>query len=271
MKLKEFLVSKRKLFLVWLIVAAIVWAVVFIITQPWGDKLGVPQSPQRVTLWLIMDFWVLKLPIVLLLASFVAEHNKWLAPRGRYVEGKEYPIFNTYTYTAIAFMAALFAVSGIINFQLFDLPAAPAVLSITVFNPIIGFFTLWLGGVIRALVFGSGNPVQWLLVVGLSDGATWIGLGLFYWWFRETKYGKNPVGLFIGWTVVYWIWRTLTTVFILLWLVPSNLYAYSIINNSTTFMVSSYLASLAGLVVAEAIIRTLERGRSEAAPRPTGL
>ncbi len=270
MKFKHWLIGWRRIFWIWLVVAVVVWIVVYAVTAPYGSKLGVPQSPQRQTLWLIMDFWVLKLPLVLLAASYIVSHEDWLAPRGRYVEGKEYPVFSTYIYTAIAFMAALFAVAGIVNFQLFDVPAGPAVLSVTVFNPIVGFFTLWLGGVIRALVFGSGNPVQWLLAIGLSDGATWIVIGLFYWWFRSTKWGQNYVGLFIGWSVFYWVWRTFATITILLWLVPSNLYIPSIINYLTTFMLPSYLVSLVGLVIAEAIIRTMERGRGKTpAPRPT--
>lgn len=265
MKLKEFFIKYRRIFWIWQIVAVVVWLGVFLVTQPWGDKLGVPQAPQRMTLFLIMDFWVLKLPMTLLFASVVARNSHWLAPRGRYVEGKEYPIFNTYTYTAIAFMAALFAVSGISNFQLFDLPAAPAVLSVTFFHPIIGFFTLWLGGVIRALIFGSGDPVQWFLSIGLADGATWIGIGVFYWWFRQTKWGKNVVGLFAGWTVFYWVWRLLMVTTILLWIVPANLLPVSYVSQLTQFMPSSYIASIAGLIIAEALIRTVGRREAEVA------
>lgn len=267
MKLKEFLIKNRRAFWIWQIVAIVVWAGVFIYTQPWGDNLGVPQSPQRMTLYLVMDFWVLKLPMTLLFFSYVAEHDKWLAPRGRYVEGKKYPIFNTYTYTAIAFMAALFAVSGISNFQLFDLPAAPAVLSVTYFHPIIGFFTLWIGGVIRALIFASGDPVTWFTSIGLSDGATWVGLGVFYWWFRQTKWGKNVAGLFVGWSVVYWVWRLLTMTTSILWIVPASMLPIVYTSQLTQFMPSSYIAGIAGLIVAEGLIRTVgRRGETLEAP-----
>jgi len=269
MKLKEWLIKNRKLFVAWQIVAIIVWLVVYFITQPYGDKLGVPGSPQRTTLYLIMDFWVLKLPITLLFASVVADKDRWLAPRGRYVEGKKYPIFNTYVYTAIAFMAALFAVSGIFNFQLFDLPAAPATIAVSFFNPIIGFFTLWIGGVIRALAFGSGNPVQWLISTGLGDGATWIGLGVFYWWWRQTKLGKNVIGLFVGWGVVYWVWRLVTVSLIMLWYVPANLFIPSMLSQITTFMPSSFFASIAGLIITEALIRVVERPKSTTQATPS--
>ncbi|MGE5123272.1 MAG: hypothetical protein ACM3H7_02055 [Acidobacteriaceae bacterium] len=268
MKLKEWLINHRKLFVIWQIVAFAVWLIVFFVTQPWGDKLGVPASPQRITLFLIIDFWILKLPFTLFLASIVAQNDSWLAPRGRYVEGKKYPPFTTYTYTAIAFMAALFAVSGVFNFQLFDLPALPATISVSFFHPIIGFFTLWLGGVIRALVFGSGNPVQWFISIGLGDGATWIGLGVFYWWWRKTNWGKNVVGLFVGWSVVYWVWRLFYVMLTILWYVPANLYAPTMVSQITTFMPSSYFSSLAGLIIVEALIRVVERPK-KALPTPT--
>lgn len=270
MNIKEWLVKNRRLFYLWQLIAIAVWLVVFFIAQPWGDKLGVPASPQRVTFFLIMDFWVLKLPATLIFASIVADHDRWLAPRGRYVEGKKYPVFNTYVYTAIAFMAALFAVSGISNFQLFDLPAAPATISITFFNPIIGFFTLWIGGVIRALIFGSGNPVQWLISIGLGDGATWIGLGVFYWWFRQTRWGKNVVARFIGWSAVYWVWRLFMVSLSIFWYVPASLYAPTFISQLTTFMPSSFIASIAGLIVSEAVIRAVE-GRKETPRAPARL
>lgn len=261
MKFKEWLVKNRRWFWVWQVVAIVVWVGILIYFQPWGDKMGVPQSPQRMTLWMVTMFWVVFLPTTLLAASAIAGNNRWLAPRGRYVEERDYPIFNVYTYTAIAFMAALFAVSGVVNFQLFDLPAAPATIAVTFFNPIIGFFTLWIGDTIRSLLFGGfASPLQWLAFIGLFDGATWIVLGLFYWWFREkTSWGKNPAALFIAWSIFYWVWRNFTNLVGLLIFVPANLYVVSFLSNQGTFMVPSYIASIGGLIVSEGLIRTLER------------
>ena len=153
------------------------------------------------------------------------------------------------------------AVSGVVNFQLFDLPAAPATIAVTFFNPIIGFFTLWIGDLIRSLLFGGfASPLQWLVAIGLFDGATWIVLGLFYWWFREkTSWGKNPIALFIAWSIFYWVWRNITNLLGLFIFVPANLYVVSFLSNQGTFMVPSYIASIGGLIVSEGLIRTLER------------
>ncbi|MEW6229280.1 MAG: hypothetical protein AB1700_14515, partial [Bacillota bacterium] len=190
MTVKELLVRGRKVFIVWTVLGVVGQVLAMVYFKPWGPGLGVANAPTRWIYMVIFDSWVMKLPTVLLAMSIIAGNEKWLAPRGRYQEGEEYPVFTTYVYASIAFMAALFAASGILSYQFFDLPAAPAAISVSFFSPIVGFFTLWLGGVLRALVFGTGNPALWALGVGMGDGATWIWLGIFYWWFREkTKYG----------------------------------------------------------------------------------
>ena len=126
MKLGEKLIKGRKIFLVWSLIGIAVHAIALLVLTPWTDQLGVAVSPQRQIYRLIFDWWVLKLPISLLGFSIVAEKNFWLAPRGRYQEGKSYPIFNTYNYTAIAFMAAHHN-SPLSNLRiLFPLRAVPA-------------------------------------------------------------------------------------------------------------------------------------------------
>jgi hypothetical protein len=85
-------------------------------------------------------------------------------------------------------------------------------------------------------------------------------LGLFYWWFREkTSWGKNPIALFIAWSIFYWVWRNITNLLGLFIFVPANLYVVSFLSNQGTFMVPSYIASIGGLIVSEGLIRTLER------------
>ncbi len=262
MRIRDWLVKNRKVFIVWSILGIIANILGMLYFQPWGDALGVAMSPRRYTIRIIFDWWIMKLPIALLGMSIVAENTKWLAPRGRYQEGKEYPIFTTYTYAAIAFMAALFAASGILSFWFFDLPAGPAAISTTFFNPIIGFFTLWIGGVVRSLVFGAGNPFLWAIGIGPSDGTTWLWLGIFYWWFREkTKWGKNPILVIIYWIVIYWVWRTIIMFDIWVWLTPVPALWARLGWFFTQFLPSGTTASVAGLIASEALIRAVERGR----------
>ncbi len=258
---REFLVKYRFVFVIWAILGFIAHLVLVLYFAPWTAKMGVANSPTRLVTRIIADWWVLKLPFALLAMSIVAGKKKWLAPRGRYQEGMEYPVFTTYTYVSIALCAALFAASGILSYEFFDLPAGPAALSVTFFNPIIGFFTLWLGGVARSLIFGTGNPVFWIFGQGPSDGSTWIYLGIFYWWFREeTKYGKNIVAVIVFWVVTYWIWRTIWMFDIWMWLNPVPALWARLTWFFTQFMPSGTFGSLAGLVAAEALIRAVERG-----------
>jgi hypothetical protein len=258
---REFLVKYRMIFLVWAIIGLFVNLGLMLYLEPWTPKMGVANSPTRTLTRVICDWWVFKLPWALLAMSIVAKRMRWLAPRGKYQEGVEYPVFTTYTYVAIALCAALFAAAGILSFEFFDLPAGPAALSVTFFNPIIGFFTLWLGGVARSLIFGTGNPVFWAFGVGPSDGSTWIYLGIFYWWFREeTKYGKNPILLIIWWVVIYWIWRTVWMFDAYVWLFPVPSLWARMTWFFTQFMPSGTFGSVAGLIAAEALIRAVERG-----------
>ncbi len=271
MSVKEFLVKNRKVFVIWSFLGVAALIVGMLVFQPWTESLGVASSPKRYIVRMVFDWWAAKLPLTLLAFSIVAGHEKWLAPRGRYQEGKSYKVFTNYTYAAIGFMSALFAASGILNFNFFDLPAGPATISITFFNPIIGFFTLWIGGVARALIFGTGNPVFWALGVGESDGSTWIWLGIFYWWFREnTKWGKNPLAVLIFYAVVYVIFRTIYMFDIWVWLNPVPALWARMVWFFSQFIPSGLLASIAGLIAAEALIRAVERPQQQLKPAAGG-
>jgi len=63
------------------------------------------------------------------------------------------------------------------------------------------------------------------------------------------------------------VWRNVTNFLGLMILVPANLYAVSTISSQASFMLPSYIASLGGLAVSEALIRTLERRQRAAAPK----
>ena len=262
MGVNQFLIKNRRNFVIIGVVGAALNVLAMLVFQPWGPRLGVASSMNRQYIRMIFGTWLFNVPWALYAASIVASKPKWLAPRGRYQEGMEYPVFTTYTYVAIALCAALFAASGVLSYEFFDLPAAPAALSVTFFNPIIGFFTLWLGGVLRALIYGTGNPLMWAISSGPSDGSTWIFLGLFYWWFREeTKWGKNLLSLLVYWVVVYCLWRFVWMFQLYVWLFPVPALWTRVVWFWTQFLPSGVLGTLAGLVVTEVLIRAVERGR----------
>ncbi len=270
---KSRLEKLRMVFVIWGVVAFVVWLGLVIYFQPWGTKMGVPGSPQRMLLMQVTDFWLLKLPWTLFMVSIVAGKMKWLAPRGRYQEGVRYKIFTPYTYTAIAFMAALFAVSGISSFQVFDLPSAPAAIAAAYFIPIVAYCSVWIGGVLRALIFGQGDPVSFLISFGLSDGFQYIILSILYWLFTQSRWGQiganwgvKLVIRLVFWTVIYIIVPTVTLSTIYLWSIPSQLYAPTAANFFIQYIPSGILAGLAGIIVAEILIRAVESRRRVVAP-----
>jgi len=262
MSVREFLVKNRRNFLMAAIAGFVLQLLAMLYFKPWSADLGVAVSTKRQYLRMVFECWLFKVPSALFGMSIVAGEMKWLAPRGRYQEGQTYKVYTTYVFVAIALCAALFAASGVLSYEFFDLPAVPAALSVTFFNPIIGFWTLWLGGVVRSLIFGAGNPLMWLISSGPSDGSTWIFLGIFYWWFREkTKWGKNPIFLLIYWAVVYVVWRTVWMFPIWVWYDPVPALWARMTWFFTSFIPSGLLGTLAGVVVVEALIRAVERGR----------
>jgi hypothetical protein len=269
----------RRIFFIWGIVAAVVWLAIALYFKPWGTDLGAPGAPKRMLLLQITDFWILKLPWFLFICSYVLGKMRWMAPRGRYQEGVEYKFFTPYNYTAIAIMAALFAVSGISSFQVFDLPSAPAAIAAIYFNPIVAFCSIWIGGVLRALVFGQGDPVAFLTSFGLSDGFQYLLLSVLYWWFRESRWGKNLVER-VGWAkslvvksawwfaIYYIVPLTLLTMYF--WSIPSALYAPTLTDFLVRYIPTGQIAGIAGLLVAEAMIRAVEGRRKPAAPVSMG-
>ena len=262
MAINNFLVKNRRIFVIWAVVGFAAYLAVLFWFHPWTPDMGVANDPKRWLVGSLTDFWVFRLPLALLGMSIVAAKPRWLAPRGRYQEGLDYPIFTTYSYAAIAICAALLAASGVVNQFWIDLGAAPATLAVTFFNPIVGYFAVWLGMVVRSLAFGAGNPVIDLLVNGPQYATTWLFLGIFYWQFKEKfNWGKKPIAVLVWWFVTYWVWRVAFVGDMLVWLAPVPVIWGLVTQFSTQYMLSSSLGSLAGLIASEALIRATGRGR----------
>lgn len=270
MKVKEFLKRNSKVFLVWTILG---WAAQFaaaMYLKPWGPGLGVAESPQRQVAVVIFTWWVARLPMALLGASIVAKREEWLAPRGKYVAGRSYPLLDTYSYTAIAFLTALFAACGVFSWQVFDLPAAAAAIAATYFNPVVAFFSVWLGGSLRTILFGQGNPLSWFAGIGLYDGTTWMWVSIVYWVLRSRTRELGNVWPRVFWVLFYVVFRAIYELDYLVWLYPVPSLWASITWWEVNFLPTSALSAIAGLIAAEAIIlatetRSRTRGHSRLA------
>ncbi len=260
MKLKEFLKKNTKVFFIWTIIG---WAAQFaamFILKPWGEGLGVAESPIR-NIWLVVtSFWFARLPMLLWGTSIVANREEWLAPRGKYVEGKTYPLMSTYQIVAIGLMTALFAATGAISWQAFDIGAAIGAIATIYFGPIVGFFSLWLGGTLRQLLFAGGsNPVTWFLGVGLYDGTTWMFVGIVFWLLREKFVNKKSLA-FVLWVVFYVVFRAIYEIDYLVWLYPGESFMASLTWWEVNFMPTSTLSAVAGALASIGILETSKSG-----------
>lgn len=260
MKFKEFLKKNSKFFFIWTIVG---WAAQFIamaILQPWGEGLGVAESPIR-NVWLVVtSFWFARLPMLFWGASMVAKREEWLAPRGKYVEGKSYPLLSTFHIVAIGLMTALFAATGAISWQAFDLGAAIGAIATIYFGPFVGFFTVWLGGTLRQLLFAAGgNPVSWFLGVGPYDGTTWMFIGIVFWLLRE-KFATKKSLAFVLWVVFYILFRAIYEIDYLVWLYPGESFMASLTWWEVNFMPTSTLSAVAGALASIGILETNKGG-----------
>lgn len=250
------------------VVAIIIFSILTLYFHPWTPDLGAPSSPTRMLYKNIFEGILLKVPLALLAAALVAKHNHWLGPPGRRDPTQLYPLFSSYRIIAIVFCSALFASLGILSYTFFDACAAGAAFACIFFDPITGFFTLWFGDTLRALIWGTGSPIEWLLLGrGTSDGSTWIWLGLFYWLFKESKWVKKmtiskrlPV-LIAFWVIVYWIWRFTYMFPIWLWIDPPPALWTRQVWMVTSFLPSGTTASVAALIISETLERQIAMRR----------
>lgn len=266
MKLKEFLTKNTKIFLIWTIVGWLANGVGMLILQPWSEGLGVADSPTRY-LWLSIFGWIgARLPMALLGFSIVAKREKWLAPRGRYQEGKEYPIFNTYTYTAIGFLTAFFTATGAIPWQAFDLAALPAAIAACYFNPIVAFFAVWLGGTLRTVFFAAGgDALSWFAALGLYDGTTWLWIGIVYWLLRDKFFKKNSWLHMVLWLLFYAVFRGTYEMDWYIWTNPMPVLAATATWVYVNFIPTSTASALIGGIVSEFMLRATGRNRKRPA------
>jgi hypothetical protein len=246
------------------IIAGIVFLALTLYFHPWTPDLGAPSSPQRMFYKNIFEGLLLKGPLAILAATIVARHTHWLAPPGKRDPTQVYPLFSPYRVIAIVFCSALFASLGVLSYTFFDACAAGAAFACMFFDPITGFFTLWFGDTLRALIWGTGSPIEWLLLGrGVSDGSTWIWLGLFYWLFKESRWvkklgaGKRLTVLIVFWVIVYWVWRFIYMFPIWLWIDPPPALWTRQIWMVTSFLPSGTTASIVALIISETLERQL--------------
>ncbi len=269
MKILEFLKKHTRLFFIWTICGFAAEIILMLIIKPWGAGLGVAESPQRLIFYDIGGWWLFRVPMVLWLASLVAKKEEWLAPRGKYVEGKSYPLMSTYHYVGIALCVALFVAAGAFSWQAFDLGAAAATIATVFFGPLVGFFTIWIGDVLRSFIFPSvGNPLIWLLGLAPGDAADWLAIGVVFWLLRSRM--KNLSLAFILWAVFYFVYRATFSIWdYALWIYPGSSLVPTLAWWELQFMPGSTLSAVVGGLVSIGLLQAVQGRRRTNKTTPT--
>lgn len=257
--------SRKPLTIVLYVLTAIGFFIAFILPVV-GGPAWAPGDPASVDTWLgpMGSFnrtlygyfrtlpWYL--PQIALMGLYTASQPRWLAPRGQYVEGQKYTVWSTYRLTAIAMTSALFAGAGIFRPEIFDLCALPAAIGAIYYDPIVDFFDLWLGGIIRGAVFLGGDIFARVFGGGTGDGGNWMFDSWVYWRYvgnPDSKlYVKNRWIRNLVWNIpILTVWRQ-KTILIVWWMyapeaVPGQF--ASIIR----FTPASVASAIVGFAVAE--------------------
>jgi len=194
--------TERTLFYA-MIAGLVIFAVIFLVMQPWGPGLGVSGAPGRVALLWIFAF-VAALPFAVYWMYKFAQVPEWNVMPGRYIEGMKVKVGSPYTYVAIGVIGALFAVAALTEGIRLDFQAMVIAASASLFGSIISFWGLLLGQVLGRLFISpfwvSGGPAVFLSILpySLFDAAIWAYAGYcffkFYW---ARPSGKSAVAGFL--------------------------------------------------------------------------
>lgn len=166
----------------------ILGVITWIAFRPWTEDLGPSFSPARIALVYAICALTLLIPGIMCMLLFI-RNEKWLAPPGRYVPGVRYAPFSTYTLTAAAIVAAIYAVGGFPTGVNIDLPALITAFSATYFGSVVCFLAFIIGFFVRWAIGGA----TWLAiamlvpVVAFIDGGVWAINGFIYWYFTRKE------------------------------------------------------------------------------------
>jgi len=148
----------------------------------WGP-LGIAASPER-QFHRFVNCLLLYPPMTLFAVWYHYRHPKWTAPRGKYVEGRKYPLWASYNIVAIAILIAFSNVLGQV------LSGGGIDLGLVSFSFGASFFGAWPGGV----GIGIGNLFRSLLF-GQQAGLGMFSAGLW-------DIGTCSLGAIVAWRIL---------------------------------------------------------------------
>lgn len=192
----------------WLVGGVGIFLITTGLVYPPGPTLGAADLPPRILYWHSYVFLV-ELPIAAILMSSFVRHQEWRAPPGRYVPGRTYPVFSSWNLSAMAVLAALYAVAGLpTGITWIDFVAIITALMAAYFGSVIAFFGISVGAFIRGAVgwLPPGVPFAGIVAFAISDASRWAIIGAIYWWIVRRGRGLSTAG--------YWATILPITIFI---------------------------------------------------------
>jgi hypothetical protein len=255
--------------LVWAVLGAIVTLYYFGPGDILGSQWSYPLSVPRLGVFDIIAFSACT-PLALYCIADQVRRPSWLAPRGRYVEGRKYAVFTPRRFIEIAFIAALLlAVNSItLPFPGVSLVVIGLLFSAAYFGPLTTYLAQWVCNLIGAALglpfaLGLGGLIG---MVGRSfmDGAIFAFAAWFFFMYIIPPTGGVPVtrrlGLyvawFIAWNAVHLLYWTAISIPVLVG--NPGWYGYMLTYIPTNYP-TNIVSGIVGVLAAEAAIRGTRR------------
>jgi hypothetical protein len=261
----------------WIAVGAVVTLYVVFVLNVFSSSWGVPLGPSRLALLLIVGV-AFTTPFAVLFISDQLRRPDWLAPRGRFVEGRKYSAFPPRRYIEIAFAAALILAFNNITlpFPGVSLVVIGLLFAASFFGPLTVYLSVWVAhlfGFVLGLPSDAGLGILGSLGTILLDGPIYAFAA---WYFF--KYVMPPrkieitvkrlaqfVPWFASWNALHFLFWTLIAIPV--WTGPAW-YGFLITYVPTNYP-TNILSGLIGAAAAEAAIRGTRRGPPAMAPAMT--
>jgi hypothetical protein len=259
---------------VWFALGAAVTLYYFLPANIFGSQWSFPLSPARLGVFDRIAF-ATATPLAILVIFDQARRPSWLAPRGRYVEGRKYSLFTPRRFIEIAFLAALLLAFNNITlpFPGVSLVVIGLLFGAAYFGPITVYTANWianiLGGVLgMPFALGLGGVIG-MVGRSLFDGAIFAFAAWFFFMYIIPPGKAVPparriamyLAWFAAWNAIHLVYWTAISIPVLVG--SPGWYGYMIVYLSTNYP-TNILSGIVGVAAAEAGIRAT-RGRT---PRP---
>jgi hypothetical protein len=266
----------------WIAVGAVVTVYIIFGLNVFSPSWGFPLSPSRFGLLDIVGL-AFTTPFAVLFIADQLRRPDWLAPRGRYVEGRHYSAFPPRRYIEIAFAAALILAFNNITlpFPGVSLVVIGLLFAASFFGPLTVYLSVLVShifGVILGLPSDASLGILGSLGIILLDGPIYA-FAAWYFFKYVMPPGKPVVSVrrvaqyvpwFLSWNLLHLLFWTIIAIPV--WTGPSW-YGFLITYVPTNYP-TNILSGLIGAAAAEAAIRGTRRAppamaTAAAMPKPS--